>query len=427
MSDGTNTPSNTPKLVGGLIALLLIVGVAGFGVPAILGMLEGDAWIEHDFTKGQRRALTNHMMEGTVPQPELGGVAGGALALIHHGEFIMKTSFGYADVDAKTPFTTSQPVRLASASKPITATVLLVLHDKGLLDIDEPIDSYLPELKRIKIQDGGVATRAPTIRECFSHMGGLPPNKDVDDDRRQQLFSTGPDTIVRALGRFGLSHNPGTKEVYSGIGYIVAARVSEVLLQMDFEGVMIQELLKPLGMTKTTFRPTQDLIDQMPTLYNLEKWGFDPQPPPPVGGEINPAGGLLSTLDDMAVFYQLHARRGAYDGGRLLSQDTIEQMYMAQSKSGEHGLGFNTDENKGKGAPAGTVMHGGKTGTYAWLDFDNDLVGILLTQTSTTGNREFRFKLVDMITQFADKLPENQGRPRSGNGGGGKGGKRKAH
>ncbi len=402
MSSDPSAPSRLRMYVVGGVVAVVAVALAGFGVPALMDMMQGDPWLEHGFTKGQRRALKKHFDEGIVPDKKDGGVAGGALCLIHQGEVVVKTAFGYADVESERPFTTTDPVRLASASKPITATVLLVMHDQGLVDIDEPISTYLQEFKRVKLQDGGFARRAPTIREAFSHMGGMPPNKDVDDDRRQTLFSTGPETITRALARFGLVHEPGIKEVYSGVGYIVASRVAEVVAGKGFEEVMGETLLDPLGMTDTTFRATESLVGRMPTLYQLAPWGFDPQPPMPVGeAEINPAGGLISTLEDMATFYSLHANRGDHDGKRLLSQATIEQMYMPQSDSGEHGLGFNTDEYKGDGESAGKVMHGGKTGVYAWLDFDTDLVGILLTQTDTTQNRDFRFKLVDMVTQFA--------------------------
>lgn len=394
------------KYVIGAVVAVAVLAVAGLAGPSLMRMTGGDTWLDHGFTKQQRRQIGRHL--ATCDKVgENGGVAGGAFALYHRGDLVFKKAFGQSNRDKGTEFTTRDPVRLASASKPITATVIMMLHDRGYLDVDEPISTYLEEFQGVRLRGKGKAKRAPTVREMLTHMGGLPANRDVDDDRRASLFSSGTETLVRATTRFGLAYEPGEDEIYSGVGFIIAARAAEVVMGgRDFEQIMKEVLLDPLGMTSTTFRATEDIVARMPVLYSLQEGTFVAEADLPVeGGDspINPAGGLLSNLDDMALFYGLHANQGIHEGKRYMGAEALADMYVAHSRSGEHGLGFNV-EFTNDGEHTGRVMHGGKSGVYAWLDFENELVGILLAQTDTTGNRDFRFKLVDMVTEFTEGL-----------------------
>jgi CubicO group peptidase (beta-lactamase class C family) len=99
--------------------------------------------------------------------------------IIHKGEIIFREAFGLADLDTKRPFTTDAMCYVASATKPHTATMIVMLADQGKLSLDEPVDKYLPQFKSLGIRDKGPASRAPTIKECLSHTTGFPGNKAI--------------------------------------------------------------------------------------------------------------------------------------------------------------------------------------------------------------------------------------------------------
>ena len=398
-----NRPSTIRTVAAVMVATLVLLVVAwsrGIG---------GDPWIRHGFTEKQRVNVRKTLRQGVTA----GHVAGGALTLTHRGEEVFAEGFGYADIASEEAFTLDHPVRMASLSKPITATVFGVMVDKGWLDWDKPIGEWLPEFRRPWVRDGQERVTAPSIRQILAHEGGLPPNQDIPSDKRPLLNTMGPQGVVDLVNQLGLAYEPGTKELYSGAGFQVAARCAELAHpagDTDFEEIAQELVIKPLSMHRSTFRPRKNLIDKMPTLYRRTDDGFKKQPRLPAHlppDAINPAGGFVTSARDLTRFYQMHWNDGEYDGLRLLQERTALEMRRPQSRSKQYGLGFHL-ERVGEDDSVGMIKHGGLTGTFAWMDFENDLVGVLLTQTLTQQNRDFRFALVGQLTEYAVRLKEKR-------------------
>jgi CubicO group peptidase (beta-lactamase class C family) len=176
---------------------------------------------------------------------------------------------------------------------------------------------------------------------------------------------------------------------------MVAARIAEVVLGGRFENLVAQRLLKPLGMNRTTFHPTAAIIGEMPARYQSTAKGLQRDtrvmPLPPEEGLINPAGGLISRLDDMAAFLALHANRGAANGKQLVRAESLARLYRPHPPRATdvpdgggvgYGLGFNVM------APGGAVRHLGASGTMIWLDLRHEHAGMLMTQVKWgPGNR----------------------------------------
>jgi len=338
-----------------------------------------------------------------------GHVAGGALTLVHRGELVFAEAFGYADVANEVPFTLDHPVRMASLSKPLTATVFGVMVDRGWLSWDTPIGAWLPEFNRPWVRATQERVTAPTIAQILAHEGGLPPNQDVPNDKRPLLNTMGPQGVVELVTQLGMSFEPGTDELYSGAGFQVAARCAERAYpggEADFETIAQELVIQPLGMGRSTFRPRKHMIDNMPTLYRRTEDGFRARPKLPAHlppGSINPAGGLVTSARDLTRFYQMHWNLGELDGTRILAEHTALRMRKPHSRSQQYGLGFHLERVQEDGT-VGMIKHGGLTGTFAWMDFENQLVGVLLTQTLSQQNRDFRFAIVEQVTDFAERI-----------------------
>ena len=119
-------------------------------------------------------------------------VAGGAMMIVHRGETVVREAFGFADLATGRPFTVDAPCRLASVTKPFTATLFARLVEEGRLAWDDPVDKFLPEFAALEVRGQGRAKRAPLIRELLSHTAGFPGNDErragaVDIARHQHI------------------------------------------------------------------------------------------------------------------------------------------------------------------------------------------------------------------------------------------------
>jgi CubicO group peptidase (beta-lactamase class C family) len=332
-----------------------------------------------------RKAVDDH----TVP--------GVSLLLAHKGEVIYKKSFGNLAVD--------HHALMASSSKPVTATILMILVDQGRLSLDDPVEKYLPEFKGIAI-NGRPPAKLPTVRHLLCNMSGLPGDflaesllkrlrngagKAQDEIKGKELekvnssgrFAAGGNRSladsVRELVKGGLATEPGAEFHYCTMGFNVAARVAEVATKRPFEELSRTELLEPMGMKNTRYTPFGlQALSSRPTLSNGES------------RFIMAGGGMTSTLDDFAAFYQMHLNGGTYRDRRILSEQAVATMHTRQAKlellmagpyGNDYGLAFFLDRLDEKGE-ARVITHPGLFGTTPWFDKDRELVGILFVQSN---------------------------------------------
>jgi len=342
---------------------------------------------------------------------ETGEVPAVSLLLAHKGEIIFKEAYGYADIAAKRPFTADDTVWLASSSKPVSATCVMILAERGKLSLDAPLDQYLPEFKGIKVRGQSQPAKQPTTRQLLSHTSGIipasawavfakpagppdepslpSPSADYDRDVLARAMTHTLAEAVALTAEYDLVAEPGTVFGYSGVGFSVAGRVAEVVDGKPFDEIMKTELLDPLGMSHTTFKPSAETVATIPTKYAKTASGLQPAPPMPVTESsrlIIPSGGLVSTLDDMAAFLHMHLNRGTYAGKRILSEQSVAEMQKDETRGlkgipqgTSYGLGWFIDRRSDNGQ-ALTISHGGLFGTMAWIDLDRDVIGVLFTQ-----------------------------------------------
>jgi CubicO group peptidase (beta-lactamase class C family) len=338
----------------------------------------------HGLTAGNVEELRS-ILRAAVEKKTVPGVS---LILVHRGEIIFREAFGNLTVD--------QRVQMASSAKPVTASLLLILADHGKLSLDEPIEKYLPEFRRILV-NGKPPARPPTVRHLLCNMSGLPGDMRLTAGNDKEGVAKGnrggngaprPGRFggrnrsladsVRGLAEGGLRSEPGAEFHYCTMGFNVAARVAEAAAGKPFEELAAELLFEPLGMKHTRYIPMgPGALAAKPTLP---------------GGEsrfILAGGGLTSTFDDFAAFYQMHLNLGSYGGRRILSERAIAAMHTRSVKllpmSGpygkDYGLAFFLDRLDLAGR-ARVVSHAGIFGTTPWLDKDRELVGVLLVQSN---------------------------------------------
>ncbi len=359
--------------------MVLAAWVAAWGEPAPLP--RGD-WVAHGFPAKARDALRKHLRDSV----ERGEVPGGSLLLMHKGEVIFREGFGYAHIKRKRPFTADAPCRIASLSKPIIATLIVKLAAQGTLDLDKPIDAYLPVMEALRLKSGEPPAHQPTLRQCLKHTAGF--LSDYEPGGRPWLRLKGKGLtlaqVVEREAHMPMARNPGKRFAYSGIGYDVAGRIVEVATQRALNNVLRDEICKPLGMTHTTYYPDAATRAQIPSFYWL--WRSDGKfrrrlnrPPVQEGHYISVGGGITSTLDDLARFLLMHQNEGRCNGTPFIPRDALHEMYRRRRPGPYYGLGFTLGPAAADGLAA-WIYHSGSSGTQLWLERRHHVIGVFFTQ-----------------------------------------------
>ena len=369
--------------------------------PAALADAAGEkAWLAHGFTAAQRDSLREVWRWGMAER----FVPGGAMLIVHRGETVFREAFGVADLATGRPFTVDAPCRLASVTKPFTATLFARLVEAGWLAWDDPVDKFLPEFAKLEVRGQGRAKRAPLIRELLSHTAGFAGN----DERRSGAVEISPGStlaeVAATLARAGLVREPGSGYAYSGFGYMVAGRVAEVATGREFSALMHEQLGEPIGAGRAVFHSSAaaDLLARMPVMY--DRIGGSLVPVAAAGREDaavrfpNPGGGLVATLDDVGRLLRLHRDRGVAADTSLLLPASLRALYVRQAATNRegYGLGFNL-LHAGADGVADRVQHGGASGTLALIDFQRDVFVVVLTQVPTKQRLPFGKRLSQAI------------------------------
>jgi CubicO group peptidase (beta-lactamase class C family) len=313
----------------------------------------------------------------------------GAVVLVADKDRIIDTeAVGWMDIAAKAPMRPDCMFWIASQSKPITATALMILVDEGKVNVDDPVEKYLPEFKgqqvNVSKDPAHPELKAPRhpilVREVLSHTSGLPFKSDIEEPTLDLLPLA---TRVQSYAKMALLFEPGTQSKYANAGLNTAGRIVEVVSGMPFETFLDQRIFKPLGMTDTTFFPSKSQIERLAKAYkpNAAKDDLEECPITQLKYPLDdparqpmPAGGLFSTAKDLSIFYRMIANNGTFNGTRILSEKSVQQMTSDQSGEAKSSYGF------GFGTNGHIVTHGGAYNSMSRYDRDHQLITVFLGQ-----------------------------------------------
>lgn len=320
-------------------------------------------------------------------------VLAGAVTLVATKDRILDVStVGFADVAAKTPMTPDAMFWIASMTKPLTASALMILVDEGKVKVDDPVEKYLPEFKGqmfiAEKSDAQMVLKKPAhpirVRDILSHTSGLAFRSPIEVGPLD-LFPLA--TRVRSYAAQPLLHAPESKYLYSNEGINVAGRIIEVVSGKKYEDFLDQRLLQPLGMKDTTFWPDAGQIARLAKSYKGHKDKSDLEETPvaqlsyPLDDRKTrqpmPGGGLFSTAADVARFGQMLLRRGEFNGQRILSEASVKTMTSRQTPAAfkeSYGFGFAVN--------GPTFGHGGAYSTNFSVDSHFGLVLVFMVQNA---------------------------------------------
>jgi D-alanyl-D-alanine carboxypeptidase len=260
---------------------------------------------------------------------ETAGVPGLILAVTDRQELLGISTHGYSDLAAKIPVGPEMLFEIGSISKSFTAILLLQEWEAGRLDLDAPIEHYLPWFSVQSDHD------PITPHHLLSHTAGI---------IRGSEFSTNAHCSALALGETVVGPPPGTVFHYSNVGYVVLGLILEALIGLPYGEIVQKRILDPLTMRATCPTITHDVRRRLAVGHT---WFYDDRPPhadrslvPATWLETSTAdGSIASTADDMAAYLRALMARGKYPGGQLLSELAFQRLIepVIATGDGEHG------------------------------------------------------------------------------------------
>jgi CubicO group peptidase (beta-lactamase class C family) len=335
-------------------------------------------------------------------------IAGAVTVVVSRDQVLHQESTGLADLATQRPMAPDTLFWIASMTKPVTGTAILMLQDEGKLHVADEVAKYLPEFAHLKTPSGKPAKL--TITQILTHTSGL---GEASGPRAQQA-KTLADLVPLWLAA-PMSYEPGARWQYTQSGINAAGRIVEVVSGMSFDAFLQKRLFDPLGMTHTTFYLTPEARARMATSYAKNKTSgtLDPVPPRPEFGprERPPQGngGLYSTGPDYARFCQMLLNGGELNGRRYLTPAAMKFLsspqtgnlptgFFQNSTFGNHGANYGwgiatcvlRTPHEGVAAmlSPGSFGHGGAWGTQAWIDPAKGVAYVLMVQRSNFPNSD---------------------------------------
>lgn len=375
--------------------------------------------------------------------------SGSSILIRRGGNEVLFNAVGLRNIIEDLPFTRDTLARIYSMTKPVTSVALMLLVERGLVHLDAPVSDFIPEFSEMealvpgaKSVDQTELSRSPTLHQLLTHTSGLsyPFNPGVLAKamaHEDLLFKPGQgklSDLAAHAASFPLAFHPGTRWEYS-IGTDIIGRVVEVISGRKLDHLFADEIFGPLGMTETGFCVSTEVGNRFSSLYSIEEGeALVPTATMSGGGNLcladsyenspfattemmSGGGGLVSSIDDYMRFSEMLRCRGRYEGGYLLSPQTIDFMMRNHLKGDIASMGpqsFAEQPMEGMGFGIGGAVTldpararcvgsvgdfgwGGMASTFFWVDRNLDLSVVFFTQLTPSSSYPVRAELKALV------------------------------
>ena len=332
-------------------------------------------------------------------------VPGGVVLVGRHDRVLFRRAYGFREVAPdRAPTTVDTVFDLASLTKPIaTATSVMVLVERGVIGLDDPLIKYVRECDR-------EGKRAITLRHLLLHVSGLPADIAKED------FAHGRDEAIRRICNVSLRGPAGVTSIYSDLGFILLEEVVRRVTSRELSVFAGEAIFAVLGMRDTGFLPADALRERAAWTELVDgvwRAGVVHDPRAYLLGGIAGHAGLFSTADDLAVYARAILGGGEVDGKRILSPRSVAAMIAPYDVPGSiRALGWNVQSQwRGEGLSPTAFGHFGFTGTALWIDPDKDLFVVVLTnRVHPDGKGDAKPLVARINTLVADAIGPPAGR-----------------
>lgn len=419
------------------LSLLLLFQISLFGQTFVQGLPEKAGM------SAEKLNMIDAMTQKYIQEEKF---PGGVILVARRGTIVYYKSFGYKTPEKKELYKNNDIFRIASMSKAITTVAIMQLYERGLLDLDDPVERYIPAFRKTSVLDtfnsiDSTYTTVPvkksiTIRNLLTHTSGITYNEyELAGTRfaykKLGLINVGlsdtrwtTEQFINQLALAPLAFQPGEKYAY-GLNMDVLGRVIEVVSGQSLANYLRKNIFDPLMMDDTWFYLPKEKRDRLVPVYAHDKNGklyiaksagmipLTDYPKLDDNNHYAGGGGLSSTAMDYGRFIQALLNGGQLDGKRIISRRTIEvmtsdQMIILNQKGNgfskipgyTYCLGFSLITNEAAGMSMkspGTFEWGGYFGTKFFIDPKEDLIFVGMDNISPNNHGYFWNRITALI------------------------------
>lgn len=336
----------------------------------------------------ERLEASNALLESLIKD---GSVVGASGSYSVNGEVTWEATTGYSDKDKKQDFTLDTEVRIASIAKSMTAIAVMQLVEEDLLDINLPIDTYIPEF----IQNGKTKI---TTKHILSHTSGISAYKNKKEGENKIIYTSLLDVYDVFKDR-KLRFEPGTEFYYTSYGYVVLGILIEKISGLSYEAYMQKHIWDKAEMSHTGIEKPDVKRENATTLYQRDRKGNIKKAKTNNLTNRVPAGGFYSTVNDIIKF------GNAIINHTLINEETYKLMVQHHSlEKVNNGYGFGFFLYGGKENESNIIGHSGsQSGSSTQFFVIPSLKTVIIVMANTSGaSREVSTvagKLIDTSQQ----------------------------
>lgn len=351
-----------------MLLLLLLQTLAVAKDPETAGMSE----------PGLRNATA--VLESSIKAGEINAAS---ILVARRGKVVLHKGFGRLSAAPSSPTVQRDSIYLlASITKPVTGCALMLLVERGLVSVSDPVSRYLPDFQ------GGEKSKV-TVRDLLAHTSGLPDMLPENTDLRRSHAPL--NAFVDGTYKTPLLYSPSTSFAYQSMGTLLAGTIVEKVTGMRLRDFIQREIFEPLGMTNSALglgrfeipATVQAWVSPEASPVDTDRFGPNSQYWRDMG---HPWGGMHSTVTDLAKLLSMMLNEGTFEGKRIFRPATVRAMITDQNEriGAPWGLGWALGRSKawnffGDLVSAKTFGHAGATGTVAWADPATGVLCVILT------------------------------------------------
>lgn len=359
-----------------------------------------------------------------------GKLAGAITLIAKDGKIQHLKAYGYKDISDSIAMDKDILIPIASMTKVITSIAVLQLHENGDLNIDDPIEKYISEFKNIKVLKHSDSTTIedlktkPTIRDFLRHTSGMvySGGKSYTDKLYKEAgFREWNDLLssfTKKVTEIPLAFQPNSNWRYSYshdiLGYLV-----EIVSGTSLNVYCMKNIFKPLGLQNTDFYVPKYKSDKLSDLYKYKnnrliikdnrdssKYNSLPNAISGGGGWWSSYGGIVTSIKDFYVLSSMLLYYGSYNSARILKKETVNSMISNQiggldAYGNKYGLGVGVTLFKAKPNLTEEIFWAGAPyNTYFWIDYKDNVIGILFTNTAPFGH----LGMMDKFKELTEKV-----------------------
>jgi CubicO group peptidase (beta-lactamase class C family) len=385
-------------------------------VATLLAVLPLTAMAQTQGFSAERLQRVDQFVERTMTAGE---ITGAVTLVARNGKIVHLRAQGVMDAETKQPLQKDSFFRMASMTKPIAATAILMLVEEGKIRLGDPVSKFLPSFRNMSVAmtRPAAAGSAPavagfytvparreiTVLDLLTHTSGVMSGANSNSGG-QASFAKRHEIGLKWVDNLGteaaLEFQPGARWAYSPVaGLDICNRIVEVVTGKAFNEFIQERLFRPLGMKETVYWPTPAQRERLVTAYTLTNGKLTKNPDPDSMSSpvyFSGGGGLMSTAESYARFAMMLANGGELNGVRILSPASVSLMgsqiisdKLPGRRAGE-GYGLGVRHISDRAARRTLISDGsfgwsGAYGTHFWVDPAKKLVAILMVQTPSPG------------------------------------------